>query len=180
MNSIWRGDVKVAILVLREITKQEVVEFADAYQGREIVKYPGLVETLDLVPKYQTDLAAGCDLYAAIDAPIKLQPMERRLIPTGIVIELPPGYEAQLRPRSGLAVKQGLTVLNSPGTIDADYRGEIQALIINLGSSFVTLLPGDRIAQLVIAKHERAQFVVVEELSPTGRGTGGCGSTGTR
>lgn len=120
------------------------------------------------------------DLRANIDTPIVLQPMERRLIPTGLHIALPAGFEAQVRPRSGLALKHGLTVLNSPGTVDADYRGEIMVLLINLSSASFTVNDGERIAQMVIARHEQATFVEVEELDETERGEGGYGHTGMK
>ena len=130
------------------------------------------------LPVYATELAAGCDLVAALDAPVQVPPGGSCRIPTGIAIALPPGYEAQVRPRSGLAARYGLTVLNAPGTIDADYRGEIQVLLVNLGREPVTVAPGDRIAQLVVAPVTRAHFVEVEALPPTVRGEGGFGSTG--
>jgi len=130
------------------------------------------------IPSYATDRSAGMDLRAAITRPLLLKPMERAIVPTGFALELPNGYEAQVRPRSGLALKKGLTVLNSPGTIDADYRGEIKVILINLGEEEVLIQRGDRIAQLVIAPVSRVELVEVEELSPTVRGTGGFGSTG--
>lgn len=130
------------------------------------------------LPRYQTPLAAGLDLLADLPAPVHLAPMERRLVPTGLAIELPEGFEAQVRPRSGLALKQGLTCLNTPGTIDADYRGEVQVLLINLSTEAATIGPGDRIAQLVVAPVVQATLVEVEQLSNTARGAGGFGSTG--
>ena len=132
------------------------------------------------LPAYATSQSAGMDLRANIDTPIVLQPMERRLIPTGLHIALPAGFEAQVRPRSGLALKHGLTVLNSPGTVDADYRGEIMVLLINLSSASFTVNDGERIAQMVIARHEQAAFVEVEELDETERGEGGYGHTGMK
>ena len=132
------------------------------------------------LPAYATPQSAGMDLRANIEAPITLHPMERRLIPTGLHIALPEGYEAQVRPRSGLAVKHGLTVLNSPGTIDADYRGEIGVLLINLSQEDFIINDGERIAQMVIARHEQADFVIVEELDQTERGEGGYGHTGVK
>ena len=131
------------------------------------------------LPSYETLASAGMDLRAHTDTPITLQPMERSLIKTGLFIELPVGIEAQVRPRSGLALKKGITVLNSPGTIDADYRGEIGVILINLSNEPFTISNGDRIAQLVIAKHERADWQQVESLTETERGAGGFGSTGT-
>ena len=131
------------------------------------------------LPSYETLASAGMDLRAHTDTPITLQPMERSLIKTGLFIELPVGFEAQVRPRSGLALKKGITVLNSPGTIDADYRGEIGVILINLSNEPFTINNGDRIAQLVIAKHERADWQQVESLTETERGAGGFGSTGT-
>ena len=130
------------------------------------------------LPRYATPLSAGVDLRANIDSPITLQSLERRLIPTGLFIALPEGYEAQVRPRSGLALKQGIGVLNSPGTIDADYRGEIGVILVNLSSEPVVINDGDRIAQMVIARHEQAEWNVVEVLSETERGAGGFGHTG--
>lgn len=129
------------------------------------------------LPKYQTALSAGMDLYANLDAPVTLKPLERKLIATGLLMELPQGYEAQVRPRSGLAIKNGITVLNTPGTIDADYRGEIGVILVNLSAESFTVNDGDRIAQMVIAKHETAIWDEVDELSETDRGAGGFGST---
>lgn len=131
-------------------------------------------------PAYATELSAGMDLKADTDAPIVLEPLQRTLIPTGLFIALPPGFEAQVRPRSGLAAKHGITVLNTPGTIDADYRGEIKVILVNLSSEQFTIEPGERIAQMVIARHERAQWEEVEQLDETERGAGGFGSTGTK
>ena len=130
------------------------------------------------LPQYATEQSAGMDLRANIDAPVVLQPMERRLIPTGLHIALPPGYEAQVRPRSGLALKHGITVLNAPGTIDADYRGDIGVVLINLSDQPFTVNDGERIAQMVIARHETAEFIEVETLNETERGEGGYGHTG--
>ena len=132
------------------------------------------------LPKYQTALSAGMDLYANIEESIVLKSLERKLIPTGLFIELAEGYEAQVRPRSGLAIKNGITVLNSPGTIDADYRGEIGVILVNLSNETFVIQNGERIAQLVIAKHERAEWVADNELSETTRGAGGFGSTGVK
>jgi dUTP pyrophosphatase len=132
------------------------------------------------LPAYATPQSAGMDLRANLDAPITLHPMERRLIPTGLHIALPEGYEAQVRPRSGLALKHGLTVLNTPGTIDADYRGEIGVVLINLSQEDFVINDGERIAQMVIARHEQGDFVVVEELDETERGEGGYGHTGVK
>ena len=130
------------------------------------------------LPAYETASSAGMDLRAFTDADIVLKPFERKLIPTGLYIELPDGYEAQIRPRSGLAIKSGITVLNSPGTIDADYRGEIKVILINLSDTDFTIKSGDRMCQMVIAKHEKAEFIEVEEISETERGAGGFGHTG--
>lgn len=132
------------------------------------------------LPRYQTPLSAGMDLCANLSEPVVLQPFERRLIPTGLFIELPAGYEAQIRPRSGLALKKGLTVLNTPGTIDADYRGEIGVILVNLSQEPVTIEHGERICQMVIARHEQAQLEEVAALTDTERGTGGFGHTGSR
>ncbi len=132
------------------------------------------------LPEYATTLSAGLDLRANIDSSTTLNPMERQLIGTGLYIALPPGYEAQVRPRSGLALKHGITVLNTPGTIDADYRGEVKVLLVNLSNVPFVVNEGERIAQLVVAKHEHAEFVVVEELDDTERGAGGYGHTGVK
>jgi dUTP pyrophosphatase len=130
------------------------------------------------LPKYQTALSAGMDIHANIDAPLSLQKGERMLIPTGLYIELPEGYEAQVRPRSGLALKHGITVLNSPGTIDADYRGEIKVLLINHGSEDFLIQDGERIAQLVVSQHTTVTWQQSTSLSDTQRGEGGYGSSG--
>ncbi len=132
------------------------------------------------IPSYETIASAGMDLRASIEAPINLEPLERRIVPTGLHIALPVGYEAQVRPRSGLAAKHGISVLNAPGTIDADYRGPIGVILVNLSKEVFHIQDGDRIAQLVIAKHERAEWVEVAELGETSRGSGGFGSTGVK
>ena len=132
------------------------------------------------LPQYATPQSAGMDLRGNIDESVTLQPLERHLFPTGLRISLPEGYEAQVRPRSGLALKHGITVLNSPGTIDADYRGEVGVVLVNVSNEPFTVEPGERIAQMVIARHEQAEFVVVEELDATERGEGGYGHSGTR
>lgn len=132
------------------------------------------------IPRYETSLSAGVDLRANLDEPVLLKPLERALVKTGLFIALPQGYEAQVRPRSGLAYKNGITVLNSPGTIDADYRGEIGVILVNLSDTDFTVNDGERIAQLVVARHEQAEFVEVEELNETSRGAGGFGSTGVK
>ncbi|MDF4220127.1 dUTP diphosphatase [Maribacter sp. M208] len=132
------------------------------------------------LPHYETNASAGMDLRANLTEPIVLQPMGRAIIPTGLFIELPVGVEAQVRPRSGLAAKKGVTVLNAPGTVDADYRGEVGVILINLGSEDFIVENGERIAQLVIAKHERAEWNPVDSLSETARGEGGFGSTGVK
>ena len=129
-------------------------------------------------PKYATPLSAGLDLRANIDEPITINPLERTIIPTGLFIELPSGFEAQVRPRSGLALKYGITVLNTPGTIDADYRGEIKVILVNLSAEPFTINDSERIAQMVITKHEVASLIEVNELSESDRGDGGFGSTG--
>lgn len=130
------------------------------------------------LPHYETARSAGMDLRANLNAPVTLHPLDRALIPTGISMALPDGFEAQVRPRSGLAIKQGLTVLNSPGTIDADYRGEIGVILVNLSNEVVVINDGDRVAQLVIAPYTQGQWLEVTELGLTERGTGGFGSTG--
>jgi len=132
------------------------------------------------LPAFATELSAGMDLRANLSDPIVLQPMERRLVPTGLYIALPPGYEAQVRPRSGLALKHGITVLNAPGTIDADYRGEVGVLLVNLSQEPFTIADGERIAQMVVARHEQPVFVEVEALDETLRGEGGYGHTGVK
>ena len=132
------------------------------------------------LPQYETSGAAGLDLKANIEESIFLKPLERAIIKTGLFIALPQGYEAQVRPRSGVAAKKGITVLNSPGTVDADYRGEIGVILVNLSNDVFEITDGERIAQLVIAKHEQAEWIEVEELDSTKRGTGGFGSTGTK
>ena len=132
------------------------------------------------LPHYETIASAGMDLRANLTESISLQPLERTIIKTGLFIELPIGYEAQVRPRSGLAFKNGITVLNSPGTIDADYRGEIGVILVNLSNQAFEIQNGERIAQLIIAKHDRAEWVEVQELSETARGEGGFGSTGVK
>lgn len=130
------------------------------------------------LPEYKTGLSAGMDLCANLNEPLVLKSLERKLVPTGLFIELPAGYEAQVRPRSGLALKYGISVLNSPGTIDADYRGEVGVILVNLSNEEFTVQNGERIAQLVVAKHETAEWVEVETLEETQRGEGGFGSTG--
>lgn len=132
------------------------------------------------LPHYETIASAGMDLRANISESRTLKPLERSIVGTGLFIELPMGFEAQVRPRSGLAAKKGITVLNAPGTIDADYRGEIGVILVNLSNEDFVINKGERIAQLVIAKHERAEWIQVEELSETSRGEGGFGSTGTK
>ena len=131
------------------------------------------------LPTYATELSAGMDLRANLEQPIELQPLQRTLVPTGLFIALPAGYEAQVRPRSGLAIKKGITVLNSPGTIDADYRGEVCVILVNLSSEPFTITDGERIAQMVIARHEQVEWSEVDVLGDTERGAGGFGSTGT-
>jgi dUTP pyrophosphatase len=132
------------------------------------------------LPNYETIASAGMDIRANLTSSVSLGPLERTIIKTGLFIELPIGYEAQVRPRSGLAAKKGVTILNSPGTIDADYRGEIGIILVNLSNEVFVIEDGERIAQLVIAKHERAQWEMVTELSETSRGEGGFGSTGVK
>ena len=132
------------------------------------------------LPAYATSQSAGMDLRANLDKSITIHPMERILIPTGLFMALPPGFEAQIRPRSGLALKHGITVLNSPGTIDADYRGEIMVLLINLSVDDFIINDGERIAQMIIAKHETIEFAVVDKLDETERGSGGYGHTGVK
>ena len=132
------------------------------------------------LPSYQTEASAGMDLRAQLDEPVRLEPLARAVVGTGLYLELPGGYEAQIRPRSGLAARKGITVLNSPGMIDADYRGEIGVILVNLSDEAVIIDHGERIAQMVISRHERAEWVEVEVLSQTDRGSGGFGSTGVK
>ena len=129
-------------------------------------------------PAYATPQSAGVDLRAHLPGPMVLQPLQRALVPTGLYIALPPGFEAQVRPRSGLAIKHGITVLNTPGTVDADYRGELRVILVNLSDQPFEIVPGERIAQMVIARHEQVEWEQVEELDQTERGAGGFGSTG--
>jgi dUTP pyrophosphatase len=131
------------------------------------------------VPEYQTEGSAGMDIRAWLATPVILQPMERKLVPTGLYIALPKGYEAQIRPRSGLAIKKGLTMVNTPGTIDSDYRGEVMIAVVNLSNGVQEITDGERIAQMIIAKYERVEWVVAETLEETARGTGGFGHSGT-
>ena len=145
-----------------------------------MVKIPVIFSGKGDLPHYATLLSAGMDLRANIDAPITLKPLERAIVKTGLFMELPIGFEAQVRPRSGLAAKKGITVLNAPGTIDADYRGEIGVILVNLSNDEFIVEDGERIAQLVIAKHEQVILNSVEKLSETARGEGGFGSTGTK
>jgi len=132
------------------------------------------------LPRYETAQAAGMDIRTSISEPVTLNPLERKLFPTGLFLELPSGYEAQVRPRSGLALKHGITVLNTPGTVDADYRGEVGVILVNLSSEPFTIAPGDRIAQLVIARHEQPEIVQADALSDTNRGAGGFGHSGVK
>ena len=137
-------------------------------------------KSTNALPQYATSQSAGIDLRANLAEPVILKPMERKLIPTGLFIELPEGYEAQIRPRSGLALKHGITVLNTPGTIDADYRGEIGVILINLSTEDFKIEHGERICQMLIARHEQAEWIQVEELNETERGAGGFGHTGKK
>ena len=130
------------------------------------------------LPEYETLHSAGMDLRANIDAPIALEPLERALVPTGLFIELPVGYEAQIRPRSGLAIKHGISLVNTPGTIDSDYRGEIKAILVNLSNKPFVINDGERICQMVVARHERVEWIQCEQLTETVRGAGGFGHTG--
>ena len=139
-----------------------------------------LCKSSNPLPQYATSLSAGMDVRADNDEPIVLEPLQRALVPTGLYLEIPAGYEVQVRPRSGLAAKKGVTVLNSPGTIDADYRGEVKVILVNISSEAFTVLKGERIAQLVLSRHETIEWEEVEELSESGRATGGFGSTGVK
>lgn len=131
------------------------------------------------LPAYETVASAGMDLRANLVEPVRLGPLERALVPTGLFIELPAGYEAQVRPRSGLAIKKGISIVNAPGTIDADYRGEIRVILVNLSNEDFVIQDGERIAQMIISRHEKAEWIEVEELERTERGEGGFGHTGT-
>ncbi len=144
------------------------------------MKVPIINRSNNPLPAYATKQSAGLDLYANLENEVCLQPMERRLIPTGIFLALPEGYEAQIRPRSGLALKKGVTVLNTPGTIDSDFRGEIQVILVNLSSEEVCIQHGERIAQMVIASYQTVEWQAVEALDKTSRGEGGFGHTGTK
>ncbi len=146
----------------------------------EQVKIKIVNKSNNKLPEYGTELSAGVDLRANIVKKINLKPLERKLVPTGLFIELPEGYEAQIRPRSGLAIKKGITVLSTPGTIDADYRGEIMVILINLSNEIVEINDGDRISQMVINRHEKASFEEVQVLNKTSRGKGRFGHTGNR
>lgn len=144
----------------------------------DIMKVEIINKSKHALPTYATELSAGMDIRANLDEPIVLKPLERALVPTGLFMALPAGYEAQVRPRSGLAIKKGITVLNSPGTIDADYRGEVCVILVNLSSEPFTIADGERIAQMVIARHEQIEWELVETLGETQRGAGGFGHTG--
>ena len=156
------------------------VIFADFLKENKYMKVKVLNRSKHALPRYQTPMSAGLDLRANLDEPVLLKPLERKLIPTGLYMELPCGYEAQIRPRSGLALKKGITVLNSPGTIDADYRGEICVILVNLSADDFRVEDGERICQMVIARHEQAELEAVELLSETERGAGGFGHTGEK
>ena len=159
------------------LNSRELCIFAPQF-AHAMVKIPIISSSRHPLPAYATPLSAGMDLRANIDAPITLQPLERTLVPTGLRIALPPGFEAQVRPRSGMALRHGLAILNSPGTIDADYRGEIGVIVANLSVEPLTIADGDRIAQMVIARHEQAQWLPTDELDQTERGEGGFGHSG--
>lgn len=133
-----------------------------------------------VLPQYETEFSAGMDVRACIDAPVSLSPLGRALVPTGLFLQIPQGYEVQVRPRSGLAAKRGITVLNAPGTIDSDYRGEVKVILVNLSNEPFVIEPGERIAQLVLARHETIEWEPVESLDETTRGEGGFGSTGVK
>lgn len=152
--------------------------FGAFYLNKSIMKVEIINKSKHALPTYATELSAGMDLRANLEQPIELQPLQRTLVPTGLFIALPAGYEAQVRPRSGLAIKKGITVLNSPGTIDADYRGEVCVILVNLSSEPFTITDGERIAQMVIARHEQVEWSEVDVLGDTERGAGGFGHTG--
>jgi dUTP pyrophosphatase len=144
----------------------------------ETVKINIINQSSNALPAYATEGAAGMDIRASIEQEIRLAPMQRALVPTGIFVEIPPGYEIQVRPRSGLAIKQGITCLNSPGTIDSDYRGEVKIILINLSNEQQVIQHGDRIAQLIVARVEKADLIMVQQLNETDRAAGGFGHTG--
>ncbi len=148
------------------------------FRYKDMIKIKVVNKGRHPLPRYATPLSAGMDLRANIDQPVTLRPMERRLIPTGLYIALPPGYEAQVRPRSGLALKHGISVLNTPGTIDADYRGEVGVLLVNFSTDDFVVFDGERIAQLIVARHEQGEWMEADSLDETERGTGGYGHTG--
>ena len=156
------------------------LELNAKYLNDNTMKIRIVNKSTNALPQYATSQSAGIDLRANLSEAVTLKPMERKLIPTGLFIELPEGYEAQIRPRSGLALKHGITVLNTPGTIDADYRGEIGVILINLSNEDFTIEHGERICQMVIARHEQAEWIQVEELNETERGAGGFGHTGKK
>ena len=163
------------------VVSEEMTTFAHYLETfQEMVRINVVNRGHQQLPAYATPQSAGMDLRANLDGPVVLHPLERRLIPTGLHIALPEGYEAQVRPRSGLALKHGVTVLNTPGTIDADYRGEIGVVLVNLSQEDFTVNDGERIAQMVIARYEQAELIVVNELDATERGEGGYGHTGTK
>ncbi len=164
------------LVPLKKLKKLTFVSLLRAYQLNKDFKIINLSN--NAIPAYQTALAAGMDVCAYIAETIVLQPLQRLAVPTGLYLQIPAGYEVQLRPRSGLAMKQGLTLLNSPGTIDADYRGEIKVIMVNLSNEPQSIQTGERIAQMVIAKHETIQWLEVANLDESERGTGGFGSTG--
>ena len=147
---------------------------------KEMIQIKVINKSHHPLPQYATALSAGMDLRANIPEPVTLKPLERRLIPTGLFIALPPGFEAQVRPRSGLALKHGITVLNTPGTIDADYRGEVMVLLVNFSAEDFVVADGERIAQMVIARHEQAEWEETDQLDETVRGAGGYGHTGVK
>lgn len=147
---------------------------------KEMIQIKVINKSHHPLPQYATALSAGMDLRANIPEPVTLKPLERRLIPTGLFIALPPGFEAQIRPRSGLALKHGITVLNTPGTIDADYRGEVMVLLVNFSAEDFVVADGERIAQMVIARHEQAEWEETDQLDETVRGAGGYGHTGVK
>ena len=163
------------------VVSEEMTTFAHYLETfQEMVRINVVNRGHQQLPAYATPQSAGMDLRANLDGPVVLHPLERRLIPTGLHIALPEGYEAQVRPRSGLALKHGVTVLNTPGTIDADYRGEIGVVLVNLSQEDFTVNDGERIAQMIIARYEQAELIVVNELDATERGEGGYGHTGTK
>jgi len=165
------------ILLIHRAVKYKIYILAD-HKNRYLMLVRIVNKSNNDLPEYSTHMSAGMDIRAFLNEPLVLKPLERQLVPTGLFIELPEGYEAQIRPRSGIALKKGITVLNTPGTIDADYRGEVKVILVNLSNDDVTIENGDRICQMVVASHEKVDWKLVDALNDTKRGAGGFGHTG--